>query len=350
MCINMKQYGLNDRFLTLSGMYPEYTVGRITSQEKGLYQLITNNGEKRAEVSGKFRYKAATMSDYPAVGDFVMVDWNEHGGNAVIHHVLHRKSCILRKAAGNAPQEQVIAANIDIIFLCMSLNNDFNLRRMERYLSIAWDSGAVPVIVLTKADLCDDLEKKQAKVSSIAIGVDMLITTALKRDGYDQILPYITEGKTTAFIGSSGVGKSTLINCLFGEQRLDTNGLRNDDKGRHTTTHRELILLPNRGMVIDTPGMRELGMWDSGSGIDKTFGEIEELAFGCRFKDCTHHNEPGCAVQRALQDGTFSKERWFSYQRLKAENDYAADSQSYLAGKEKKFKKIAKINKSNRKR
>ena len=137
MCIDMKQYGLNDRFLTLSGMHPEYTVGRITSQEKGLYQLITNNGEKWAEVSGKFRYNAAIMSDYPAVGDFVMVDWNEHGGNAVIHHVLHRKSCVLRKAAGNALQEQVIAANIDTIFLCMSLNNDFNLRRMERYLSIA---------------------------------------------------------------------------------------------------------------------------------------------------------------------------------------------------------------------
>ena len=165
-----------------------------------------------------------------------------------------------------------------------------------------------------------------------------------------QILPYIADGKTVAFIGSSGVGKSTLINCLLGEQCLDTNGLRNDDKGRHTTTRRELILLPNGGMVVDTPGMRELGMWDSASGIDQTFREIEELASQCRFKDCTHHNEPGCAVQRALQDGTLSEKRWLSYQKLKAENEYAADSQSYLAGKEKKFKEIAKINKSNRKR
>ena len=243
-----------------------------------------------------------------------------------------------------------MAANIDTVFLCMSLNNDFNLRRLERYLSVAWDSGAVPVIVLTKADLCDDLEQKQAEVSSIAIGVDVLVTTALERDGYVQILPYITDGKTVAFIGSSGVGKSTLINCLLGEQRLDTNGLRNDDKGRHTTTHRELILLPNGGMVIDTPGMRELGMWDSSSGIDQTFRDIEELSSQCRFKDCSHHNEPGCAVQRALQDGTLSEERWFSYQKLKTENEYAMDSQSYLAGKEKKFKEIAKINKSNRKR
>lgn len=217
----MRQYGLNDHFQVLAGMYPEYAVGRITSQEKGFYQLVTSQGEKRAEVSGKFRYHAVAVSDYPAVGDFVMVDWNDHGGNAVIHHVLHRKSCVIRKAAGNAHQEQLVAANIDTIFLCMSLNNDFNLRRLERYLSVAWDSGAVPVIVLTKADLCNDLEQKQVAVSSIAIGVDVLVTTALERDGYVQILPYITDGKTVAFIGSSGVGKSTLINCLLGEQRLD---------------------------------------------------------------------------------------------------------------------------------
>ena len=346
----MKQYGLSDRFQALAGLYPEFTVGRITSQEKGRYQLVTNRGEKLAEVSGKFRYHAAAVSDYPAVGDFVMVDWNDHGGTAVIHHVLHRKSCVIRKAAGNAHQEQVVAANIDTLFLCMSLNNDFNLRRLERYLSIAWDSGAVPVIVLTKADLCKDLAEKQAQVASVAIGVDVLVTTALEKDGHHQILPYITDGKTVAFIGSSGVGKSTLINCLLGEQRLDTNGLRNDDKGRHTTTHRELIRLPKGGLVIDTPGMRELGMWDSGSGIEQAFGEIENLASRCRFKDCTHQNEPGCAVQRALQDGNLLKERWLSYLKLKSENDYAADSQSYLAGKEKKFKEIAKINKHNRKR
>ena len=230
----------------------------------------------------------------------------------------------------------------------MSLDNDFNLRRLERYLSVAWDSGAVPVIVLTKADLCTDLEQKQAEVSSI--GVDVLVTTSSEKDGYSQILPYIADGKTVAFIGSSGVGKSTLINCLLGEQRLDTNGLRNDDKGRHTTTHRELILLPNGGMVIDTPGMRELGMWDSKSGIDHTFGEIEALASKCKFKDCCHHNEPGCAIRQALEDSTLSEERWLSYQKLKTENEYVMDSQSYLAGKEKRFKEIAKFNKSNRKK
>lgn len=346
----MKKYGLTDRFAALAGMYPEWTVGRITLQEKGLYQLETDMGEKWAEVSGKFRYNADVVSDYPAVGDFVMVDWNADGGNAIIHQILPRKSCITRKAAGNARQEQVVAANIDTIFLCMSLNNDFNLRRLERYLSIAWDSGAMPVIVLTKADLCEDLPARTAEVESIAIGVDILVTSALEQEGYTQVLPYIREGRTVAFIGSSGVGKSTLINCLLGEKRLDTNGLRNDDKGRHTTTHRELILLPQGGMVIDTPGMRELGMWDSGSGIDQTFGEIEELMGCCRFSDCTHQNEPGCAVRKALRDGLISEERWRSYLKLKSEAEYAADSESYLAAKEKKFKDIAKFSRSLKKR
>lgn len=346
----MKQYGLTDRFTALASMYPEWTVGRITLQEKGLYQLETEQGAKWAEVSGKFRYHADAVSDYPAVGDFVMVDWNGEGGNAVIHQILPRKSCITRKAAGNAHQEQIVAANIDTIFLCMSLNNDFNLRRLERYLSIAWDSGATPVIVLTKADLCDDLPSCLSEVSSIAIGVDVLVTSAAEEDGFTQVLPFIREGRTVAFIGSSGVGKSTLINRLLGENRLDTNGLRNDDKGRHTTTHRELLLLPRGGMVIDTPGMRELGMWDSGSGIDQTFGEIEELIACCRFHDCSHHREPGCVVQRALQDGTLSPERWQSYLKLKSETEYAADSQSYLAAKEKKFKDIAKFSRSLKKR
>lgn len=346
----MKQYGLTDRFIALASMYPEWTVGRITLQEKGLYQLETAQGAKWAEVSGKFRYNADVISDFPAVGDFVMADWNDEGGNAVIHQILPRKSCITRKAAGNARQEQVVAANIDTIFLCMSLNNDFNLRRLERYLSIAWDSGATPVIVLTKADLCDDLPARTAEVSAIAIGVDVLVTSSVEEDGVSQVLPYLREGRTVAFIGSSGVGKSTLINRLLGEDRLDTNGLRNDDKGRHTTTHRELLLLPRGGMVIDTPGMRELGMWDSDAGIDQTFGEIEELAARCRFHDCSHQREPGCAILRALRDGTLSEERWSSYLKLKSETAYAEDSQSYLAAKEKKFKDIAKFSRNLKKR
>ncbi len=345
----MKKYGLNGRFYALSTMYEGLSVGRVILQEKGLYKIVTKSGEKLAEVSGKFRYNAKTISDYPAVGDLVMVDMNE-SGNAVIHHILDRKSCFSRKAAGSDRHEQIVAANIDTLFLCMALNNDYNVRRMERYLSIAWDSGASPVIVLTKSDLCDDVRSKVCELEAIAIGVDILVTTAMDKDGYEQLLPYISEGRTVAFIGSSGVGKSTLINRLMGEELLETNGLRNDDKGRHTTTHRELLLLPSGGMVIDTPGMRELGMWDSSEGVDRTFSDIEELAACCKFSNCTHTGEKGCAVCAAIESGELSEDRLISYNKLRSELAYAEDSESYLAAKQRKFKEIAKYNKASKKR
>ena len=346
----MKQYGLSEAFVKSVYNFSDLTVARILSQEKGIYRLVSSHGEKWGEISGRFHYDVQAKSEYPAVGDFVMVDWNKSGGNAVIRHVLPRKSCFIRKAAGVKNEEQVVAANIDTVFLCMSLNNDFNLRRLERYVSIAWNSGAVPVVVLTKADLCEDLDSKLIEVSSIAAGVDVLVTNTINQDGYEEIYLYLGEGKTIAFIGSSGVGKSTLINCLLGEKHLDTNGLRNDDKGRHTTTHRELILLPSGGMVIDTPGMRELGMWDAGDGINQTFADIEMLAQKCRFRDCTHSgNETGCAVQEAVECGELSIDRLRSWQKLMNENRYAEDTQGYLVEKRQKFKNIAKINKRNRK-
>ena len=296
-----------------------------------------------AELSGKFRFQAEASSEYPAVGDFVLVNWNESGSSAIIESLLPRKSAFIRKAAGEPQQEQVVAANIDTVFLCMALNNDFNLRRLERYISIAWDSGASPVVVLTKSDLCDDLENKRSEVSSIAFGVDILVTTSMEEDGYKELLPFISEGKTIAFIGSSGVGKSTLINRLLGKEYLKTNGLRNDDKGRHTTTPRELFLLPSGGMVIDTPGMREFGMWDNDTGIDRTFADIEELAAQCKFRNCTHTNEPGCAIQKALTTGELETDRWQSYQKLKAENDYMEDRESYMIAKGKREKEISKL-------
>ena len=339
----MNPYGLPEQ--TAEGLVP----ARVISQEKGVYRVAARQGEKPAEITGKLRYRARSASEYPAVGDVVAVDWNE-GGSAVIHDILPRKSCFLRKAAGAGQGEQVVAANIDTVFLCMSLNRDFNLRRLERYLAAAWESGASPVIVLTKTDLCAEIEEKRLAVSSVAMGVDILWVTAAKPDGYAQLQPYIGQGRTVAFIGSSGTGKSTMITRLLGEERLETNGLRNDDRGRHTTTHRELFLLPGGGMVIDTPGMRELGMWDAGEGIDRAFADIEALTARCRFRDCSHGTEPGCAVRQALAEGRLSPQRWQSYQKLRSENDYAEDSRSYLEAKERKFKEIAKYNKANRKR
>lgn len=347
--VDMRAYGLTPAIEFRAAQYKGYTLARVVSQEKGLYRIVSEAGEKKAGVSGRFMYNAAVVSEYPAVGDFVMADINE-GGNAVIHHVLERSSCFIRKAAGSSRKEQVVAANIDTLFLCMALNNDFNVRRMERYLSIAWDSGANPVIVLTKSDLCGDIDQRVSEIEGVAFGVDILVTTAMEDDGYQKIMPYIREGRTVAFIGSSGVGKSTLINRLIGEERLLTNGLRDDDKGRHTTTHRELILIPDGGMVIDTPGMRELGMWDSSEGVERTFSDVEALTGKCRFRDCTHGREPGCAVRAALESGELSYDRWDAYQHLMAENAYAADSESYMAAKKQKFKDIAKYNKNNKKR
>lgn len=255
----MNPYGLPEQ--TAEGLVP----ARVISQEKGVYRVAARQGEKPAEITGKLRYRARSASEYPAVGDVVAVDWNE-GGSAVIHDILPRKSCFLRKAAGAGQGEQVVAANIDTVFLCMSLNRDFNLRRLERYLAAAWESGASPVIVLTKMDLCDEIEEKRLAVSSVAMGVDILWVTAAKPDGYAQLRPYLGEGRTVAFIGSSGTGKSTMINRLLGEERLETNGLRNDDRGRHTTTHRELFLLPGGGMVIDTPRYAGAGHVGCGGG------------------------------------------------------------------------------------
>ena len=338
-----------DRWAAPAAQYPELAVGRITLQEKGMYRIRTIMGEQNALVSGKFQFDAQSPSDYPAVGDYVSANCTDPD-TAIIHQVLPRRSLFVRKAAGTSKTEQVVAANIDTVFLCMSLNNDFNLRRLERYLAVAWESGANPVVVLTKADLCADLPQKQREVEAIAIGVEILTTTAMELEGHRQIMPYITEGGTVAFVGSSGVGKSTLINRLLGEERLATGGLRNDNKGRHTTTHRELLFLPGGAMVIDTPGMRELGMWDAASGVEQTFGDIEVLAARCRFRTCSLTSEPGCAVRAALESGHLDAGRWLSYQKLKNENSYAADSESYLAAKEKKFKEISKINKYNKKR
>lgn len=270
-------------------------------------------------VSGKLSYAASAAADYPVVGDWVLVDRaDDSSGSAIIRVILNRKSCFERKAAGTGYERQVIAANIDTVFICMSLNKDYNLRRAERYLSIAWDSGAVPVFVLTKADLCEDIKAKLAELQSVAFGVDVVVTSSLSADGYDSIIKYLQRGKTIAFIGSSGVGKSTMVNRLMGAEVLVTSEIREDDShGRHATTHRQLLVLPGGGVVIDTPGMREIQI--AGADLSKAFADIEEYAQDCHFRDCRHDSEPKCAVRKAIEDGLLSNKRFENYKKLQNE-------------------------------
>lgn len=313
--------GFSQRYIQEATMYPDFFLGRVVSQYKDYYKVATGETEVMAEISGKLRYSSDMQSDYPAVGDFVMIDREtDQHGNAIIHAILSRKSLFERRAAGTANEVQVVAANIDTVFICMSLNNDFNMRRLERYLAIAWNSGATPVVVLTKSDLCDNVETVTGEIEKIALGADVAVTSSMEADGYKILLKYIEPGQTVAFVGSSGVGKSTLINRLLGEELQGTLSLRNDDKGRHATTRRELIVLPGGGAVIDTPGMREIGI--EGANLHKTFEDIDQLAQSCRFKDCQHENEPGCAVIAAIQEGIIDKDRLSSYKKLQKEAKY----------------------------
>lgn len=349
--IDMKEYGLNGNFISEAAEYQGFYVGRILSQSKGIYRVVCENGEFFAEISGKLRFEIIKQIDYPAVGDFIMLDRNSgKKGNGIIHHVLSRKTAFIRKAAGKSGEEQMVASNIDIIFICMSVNNDFNLRRLERYLALAWESGATPVVVLTKVDLCDDIYGKFRAAASVAVGVDILGISIIEKDGYEDVMPYFSHGRTVALLGSSGVGKSTLINRLTGREILDTQKIRDDDKGRHTTTRRELILLPGGGMIMDTPGMREIGMWDVEDGLDKTFRDVECYFEKCRFRDCTHTTELGCAVYTAIEKGELSEKRWQSYLKLKMEDSYSENKADYMEQKKVKFKNIAKINKTNKKK
>ena len=323
------------------------TPARITAVHKGRFGIVSDFGEGYAQLKGKEYYYE--NEDFPTVGDFVLIDHNISGDSRIIK-TLQRRTYFSRRDPDKGKGEQAVAANFDYVFIMQSLNHDFNPKRLERYLTAARQSKAEPVIVLTKADLTDDYLPYILETSRVAESVRLCIVSAKTGYGMEELSPYLQKGKTLVFLGSSGVGKSSLVNTLADEEIMDVNGIREDDsKGRHTTTHRELIMLKNGVMIIDTPGMRELGMWDVTEGLDDAFSDVERFTQRCRFRDCRHENEPGCAVREAIENGELSASRFESYQKIKAEAKYSSSAADYRRQKEQFFKSIAISERKKRK-
>ena len=351
--MNIEEYGFKDEEMLES---KADIVARIVTTYRDRYEVVCNKGRTYARLK-KGTYYDNPDAIYPTIGDFVLINWNDMG-DSTITETLKRRSSFSRVSSSadrnhelHKQHEQLVAANFDYVFILQSLNDNFNLRRIERYLALSWQSGAVPVIVLTKSDLINDVEEHIYQVESVAIGVDVYAISCKTGEGLDKLKKYFSAGKTLVFLGSSGVGKSTLVNKLMGEEVMRTGEIREEDsRGRHTTTNRQLLMLPTGAMVIDTPGMRELGMWEASEGLDKTFQDVEQFLGMCKFSDCTHTNEPGCKILEAIDNGKLSQERYDSYLKLKNESKYNDDSDSYLREKRTKFKEIAKMNKNNKKK
>jgi ribosome biogenesis GTPase len=334
MASHLRRLGWNDRFAEAFSSYAErgLLAARVSLEHTHIYRVLGDDGEMLARVAGRLRHQASARTDYPAVGDWVAVERDPHGGDARIHAVLPRTSRFSRRAAGNVTEEQIVAANIDTVFLVAGLDGDFNPRRLERYLVVAWDSGASPVIVLNKADLITELQARVEEVETLNVGVPVHAVSCRSPETLDALRRYLAEGQTVALLGSSGVGKSTIANRLIGRDMLRTRDVReSDSRGRHTSTTRQLVLLQDGGVLIDTPGLRELQLWETGDGLSGAFEEIEELARECRFRDCRHRGEPGCAVTEAANAGRLATERLASFHKLQDEQAYQARQQDERA-------------------
>ncbi len=295
---------------------------RVAIEFNHIYRLYVEDGEFDATVSGRLKHHAARRSELPAVGDWVAVRKRSDEHQGAIVAVLPRRSRFSRKTAGSVADEQVVAANIDVVFNVKALDADFSLRRLERYLLMSRESGADPVVLLTKPDVCPDAAARAAEVEAMAGGVPVHVLSPKFNQGIDTVAAYLLPGRTATLLGSSGVGKTTIINRLAGDEARKTREVRGaDSKGRHTTTHRELVVLPGGGLIIDTPGMRELQLWDAGEAVQETFDDIEALAAQCHFTDCRHRDEPRCAVKAAVAEGTLREDRLASYRRLDEELD-----------------------------
>jgi len=337
--LNIYDYGIVPNTENLPGI-----PARVTAVHKERYEIVCGHGMTHARLKTKEYY--VDTRDFPTTGDFVMINYVPNGDSQIIA-TLPRRTFFSRREPGPIPRDQAVAANFDYVFIMQSLNMDFNPKRLERYLTLAWQSGAVPVILLTKADLVEDYWDYLTAVERVATGVNIHVVSAYTGHGLQRLNAYLQPGKTVVFLGSSGVGKSSLVNALAGEEIMAVNGIREEDsKGRHTTTHRQLIRLQSGVMIIDTPGMRELGMWDVSEGLSDAFADVEAFLGKCRFSDCRHEREPGCAIKAAIAEGELDIHRWESYRKLKEE---AVDREEMLRRKREWSKGVAKFTKQRKK-
>ena len=343
--MSLEKYGFTGEIKKETTVLEESMVipARVIAVHRERYQLVCEQGELYGRLKTKEYY--VESEEFPTTGDFVLIRYIA-GSDSQIIKTLPRKTFFSRLDPMPGRGEQAVAANFDYVFIMQSLNHDFNVKRLERYLTLAWQSGATPIVVLTKADLVENHEDYVASMERVTMGAEVLVVSSKTGYGMDAMKKYLKPGKTVVFLGSSGVGKSSLVNALAGEEIMGIGGIREDDsKGRHTTTYRQLIMLPNGAMVIDTPGMRSVGMWDVSTGLDEAFEDVGQYLGKCKFSDCRHSTEPGCAIKRALEDGSLSGERWQSYLKLKNEAKYSDDKTAYLRDKVKWHKEIARTNK-----